>query len=71
TQHQPAVHPFGLLGTITQKIVNRFLGAASGILGILGLPNLREIRSKFKEQAAADLARKNSPTGLLFKHVKS
>ncbi|MEA9765684.1 hypothetical protein, partial [Xanthomonas campestris] len=25
TQHQPAVHPFGLLGTITQKIVNRFL----------------------------------------------
>ncbi|MCC5095388.1 hypothetical protein QY694_21635, partial [Xanthomonas campestris pv. incanae] len=25
-QHQPAVHPFGLLGTITQKIVNRFLG---------------------------------------------
>nr|MEB1882625.1 hypothetical protein [Xanthomonas campestris pv. campestris] len=25
TKHQPAVHPFGLLGTITQKIVNRFL----------------------------------------------
>ncbi|MCC5099424.1 hypothetical protein [Xanthomonas campestris] len=50
---------------------NPTLGAASGILGILGLPNLREIRSKFKEQAAADLARKNSPTGLLFKHVKS
>ncbi|MEB2232431.1 hypothetical protein VDS41_13185, partial [Xanthomonas campestris pv. campestris] len=23
TQHQPAVHPFGLLGPITQKIVNR------------------------------------------------
>ncbi|MEA9795230.1 hypothetical protein VDG07_07680, partial [Xanthomonas campestris pv. raphani] len=28
TQHQPAVHPFGLLGTITQKIVNRFLEIA-------------------------------------------
>ncbi|MEB2229896.1 hypothetical protein VDS41_00005, partial [Xanthomonas campestris pv. campestris] len=26
TQHQPAVHPFGLLGPITQKIVNRLLG---------------------------------------------
>ncbi|MEQ7993486.1 hypothetical protein, partial [Xanthomonas hortorum] len=30
TQHQPAVHPFGLLGTITQKIVNRFLGVTRG-----------------------------------------
>ncbi|MFS8464308.1 peptidoglycan-binding protein [Xanthomonas campestris pv. raphani] len=29
TQHQPAVHPFGLLGTITQKIVNRFLNPDS------------------------------------------
>ncbi|MCL1553351.1 hypothetical protein M3O38_19165, partial [Xanthomonas nasturtii] len=27
TQHQPAVHPFGLLGTVTQKIVNRFLAS--------------------------------------------
>lgn len=47
------------------------LGVASGLLGIAGLPNLREIKSKFKEQAAADMARRNSPTGLLFKHVKT
>jgi hypothetical protein len=46
------------------------LGAASGLLGMAGLPNLREIRSKFKEQAASDRARKNSPTGLLFRHLK-
>ncbi|MBB6367399.1 hypothetical protein FHR56_002564 [Xanthomonas sacchari] len=47
------------------------LGAVSGILGIAGLPNLREIKSKFKEQADADLVRMKSPTGLLFRHVRS
>lgn len=47
------------------------LGVASGLLGMVGLPNLREIKSKFMEQATADMARKNSPTGLLFRHIKT
>lgn len=49
---------------------NVALGVTSAVLGMGGLPNLRDIRSKFKEQAAADEVRKNSPTGLLFRHVR-
>ena len=45
------------------------LGAASGLLGIVGLPNLKDIKTKFKEIAAEDKARRESPTGLLFRHV--
>jgi hypothetical protein len=49
---------------------NPTLGAVSGLLGIAGLPNLRELKSKFKTQAEDDRARKSSPTGLLFRHVR-
>lgn len=45
------------------------LGAVSGILSVAGLPNLRDLRSKFKEQAEEERLRKSSPTGLLFRHV--
>lgn len=46
------------------------LGAVSGLLGISGLPNLKDLKSKFKAQAEEEKARRNSPTGILFKHVK-
>lgn len=49
---------------------NVALGVASAVLGMGGLPNLKEIRSKFRDQAIADEARRNSPTGLLFRHVR-
>jgi hypothetical protein len=49
---------------------NPTLGAVSVLLGMAGPPNLRELKSKFKTQAEDDLARKSSPTGLLFRHVK-
>jgi hypothetical protein len=49
---------------------NVALGAISGVLGIAGLPNLREIKTKFKELSAEEKARRESPTGLLFRHVK-
>lgn len=61
----------GVIAVTAALTSNPVLGVASGILGMAGLPNLREIRSKFKEQAAANMARKNSPTGLLFRHIKS
>lgn len=61
----------GAIAVTAALTANPVLGAASGLLGMAGLPNLREIKSKFKEQAAADMARKNSPTGLLFRHIKS
>lgn len=46
------------------------LGAVSGVLGVAGLPNLKDIKTKFSEIAAEDRARRLSPTGLLFRHVK-
>lgn len=67
------VGSFVVTGTIAiaaATTASPMLGAASGILGLAGLPNLKDIRSKFKEQRAMELARKNSLTGLLFNHVK-
>lgn len=49
---------------------NATLGAISGILGIAGLPNLNDIKTKFKQISAEEKTRRESPTGLLFRHVK-
>lgn len=49
---------------------NATLGAISGVLGVAGLPNLKDIKTKFKQISAEDKARRESPTGLLFRHVK-
>lgn len=49
---------------------NGALGAASGLLGLAGLPNLKDVHTKFKALAEEERARKSSPTGLLFKHVR-
>ncbi|KHK54959.1 hypothetical protein PI87_14455 [Ralstonia sp. A12] len=49
---------------------NPALGALSGVLGVAGLPNLREIKTRFREIAEEDRVRRMSPTGLLFKHLK-
>lgn len=46
------------------------LGAVSGLLGAVGLPNLKDIKTKFSQIVAEDRARKVSPTGLLFRHVR-
>ncbi|MCW5238255.1 hypothetical protein [Verminephrobacter eiseniae] len=48
---------------------NVTLGAISGALGVAGLPNLRDIKTKFKQISAEDKAHRESPTGLLFRHV--
>ena len=49
---------------------NPQLGALSGILGIAGLPNLKDIKTRFREIAEQDHVRRSSPTGMLFKHLK-
>lgn len=46
------------------------LGAVSGALGVAGLPNLKDIKTKLSQIAEEDRARRASPTGLLFRHVK-
>lgn len=47
------------------------LGAVSGVLGIAGAPNLKEIKTKYVALAAEEAARKASPTGILFRHLGS
>jgi hypothetical protein len=58
----------GAIAVTAALTANPTLGAVSALLGISGLPNLRDLRSKFKEQAEEEQARKLSPTGLLFLH---
>lgn len=48
---------------------NVTLGAISGALGVAGLPNLKDIKTKFKQIAAEEKAQRESPTGLLFRHI--
>jgi hypothetical protein len=59
----------GAVGVAAALTGNPTLGAISGVLGVAGLPNLKDINTKFKEISAEDKARRNSPTGLLFRHV--
>ncbi|WP_339134498.1 MAG: hypothetical protein WGN25_15530 [Candidatus Electrothrix sp. GW3-4] len=48
------------------------LGAASALLGMTGgVPNFKDIKTKFSEIAVKEKARRASPTGLLFKHITS
>ncbi|WP_354677359.1 hypothetical protein [Cupriavidus plantarum] len=49
---------------------NPQLGALSGALGVAGLPNLKDIKTRLREIAEQDRVRRSSPTGMLFKHLK-
>jgi hypothetical protein len=49
---------------------NVALGVVSGIASSTGFPNLKDIKTKFTNIVAEDRARKLSPTGLLFRHVR-
>lgn len=60
----------GAVGVTAAYTGSPALGALSGVLGVAGLPNLKDIKTKFTQLAADDRARKASPTGLLFRHVK-
>lgn len=60
----------GAIAVTAALTSNPALGALSGLLGISGLPNLKDLKSRFKTQAEEEQARRHSPTGLLFKHVK-
>ncbi|MFM5280514.1 hypothetical protein [Aeromonas caviae] len=60
----------GAVAVAAALTANPTLGAISGALGIVGFPNLKDIKTKFKEISAEDKARRDSPTGLLFRHLK-
>lgn len=61
----------GTLAVTAAFTGNPTLGAISGLLGIAGLPNLKDIKTKFAGINAEERARKASPTGLLFRHISS
>ncbi len=48
---------------------NPQLAAVAGILGVAGLPNLRDIKTKFKDLREQEQKVSTSPTGILFKHL--
>ena len=60
----------GAIGVAAAMTSNPGLGVVSAIAGVAGLPNLKDIKSKFSEILTEDRARRNSPTGLLFRHVR-
>lgn len=49
---------------------NATLGAISGLLGVAGFPNIKDIKTRYQQISAEEKARRESPTGLLFRHVK-
>lgn len=60
----------GVVAVAAALTGNETLSAFSGLLGIAGAPNLKEIKTKFKQIAAEDKAHRESPTGLLFSHLR-
>lgn len=53
---------------MTGKVVT--LGAVGGVLGVAGLPNLKDIRIKYTEFKAEENARNSAPTGMLLKNLR-
>jgi hypothetical protein len=53
---------------MTGKVVT--LGAVGGVLGVAGLPNLKDIKIKYTEFKAEENARNSAPTGMLLKHLR-
>lgn len=66
----PACLVTGAIGVAAALTSNVGLGVAAGILGASGLPNLKDIKSRYGQIVDADAKRRSSPTGLLFQHVK-
>lgn len=62
-----AVGGIGIAAAITQSPL---LGAIAGITGVLGLPTLKDVVTKYKNIVAEEQTRLTSPTGILFKHLK-
>lgn len=61
-----AVGGIGIAGAITGNVPLQGISAA---LSVAGLSTLKDIKTKYVEIAAADKARRASPTGILFRHI--
>lgn len=59
----------GTISVAAALTANPILGAAGGLLGAAGLPNLRDIKTRYRQLKENEYARSITPTGLLFKHL--
>jgi hypothetical protein len=59
----------GAISVAAAITANPMLGAVAGALGIAGLPNLREINTKYKLLREQEQKARSSPTGILFRHL--
>lgn len=66
----PACLATGVIGVAAALTSNIPLGVASALLGVAGLPNLKDLKSRHGELAAEERKRRESPAGLLFRHLK-
>jgi hypothetical protein len=62
-----AVGAIGVAGALTGNVA---LGAIGSVLGVAGIPNLKDIKTKYRNLQAEQKARASSPTGMLFRHLK-
>lgn len=66
----PACLAVGAVGIAAATITNNpAWGVVAAMLGQVGLPNLKDIKTKFKDLRDEEKLRSTSPTGLLFHHV--
>ena len=63
-----AVGGIGIAGAITGNVPLQGISAA---LSVAGLATLKDVKTKYVEIAAAEKARRASPTGILFRHIAS
>lgn len=60
----------GAIGVAAAFTGNVALAAAGSVLGVAGLPNLKDIKTKYSELKTQELLRNSAPTGMLFKHLR-
>jgi hypothetical protein len=66
----PACLAVGAVGIAAATITNNPVwGVAAAMVSQIGLPNLKDIKTRYTQIAAEEKIRAASPTGLLFQHV--
>ncbi len=61
---------FGTIAIAAAVTANPILCATTAAVSLMGVSNIKDIRTKFKEQSDARKAYEKTPTGILFSHIK-
>lgn len=60
----------GTIAVAAAITANPILGATAAMISLAGVPNIKDIRTKFKAQSDARKEYERTPTGILFSHIK-